>query len=211
MIHSQIVTKNQIDNSFFHKKDTLTESVMNKAVKILTAFLLVLFMKILYCSSFIFIIALCVYHFDIQINTTSSIPIGIYTLDRSKDNLDKARTILFCLNNEYSEIAKTRGYLPVGKCKSGLSPIGKHIVAAADDFVEITKEGIYVNGYLLPDTRPMTYDSNSLELKHSKLKRRLNKNEFLVASLKKDSFDSRYYGIVKREEILGVLKELVVI
>ncbi|MBE6422326.1 conjugative transfer signal peptidase TraF [Succinivibrio dextrinosolvens] len=168
-------------------------------------------MKILSCSTIIFIITLCVYLFDIQINTTSSIPIGIYTLDRNKGILGNNKTILFCLNNEYAQIAKTRGYLPVGKCKNGLSPIGKHIVASANDFVEITKYGIYVNGKLLPKSKPMPYDSNGRILYYSKIKKILNKDEFLVASLKKDSFDSRYYGIVGRKEILGVLKELVII
>lgn len=168
-------------------------------------------MKILSCSAFIFILAISVYFFDIQINTTSSVPIGIYTLDRNKEKLGNSKTILFCLNNEYTTIARTRGYLPVGKCKNGLSPIGKHIVASANDFVETTKEGIYVNGNLLPNTRPMPYDGNRLKLTYSKIKRILNKDEFLVASLKKDSFDSRYYGIVYRKEILGVLKELVII
>ena len=168
-------------------------------------------MKILSCSTIIFIITLCVYQFDIQINTTSSIPIGIYTLDRNKGILGNNKTILFCISNEYVEIAKTRGYLPVGKCKNGLSPIGKTIVASENDFVEITNDGIYVNGKLLPKTKPVPYDKNRRKLTYSKIKRILNKDEFLVASLKKDSFDSRYYGIVGRKEILGVLKELVII
>lgn len=164
---------------------------------------------VLSISCLLIAISICYIQLNLNINITSSIPIGIYRLDPNDISLNKGKKILFCLNGTYRKIAKERKYLSSGKCPSGLSPIGKQIVAEENDRVQLTSDGIIVNGVLIQATKPLIKDSEGRTLIHEKYNRKLKKNEVIVASSKNESFDSRYYGIVKKEDILGIIKEVI--
>ncbi len=168
-------------------------------------------MKTLFLSLAILNTALCIYSFDIRFNITSSIQKGAYKLTKDNTDISKGNIILFCLKDKYSVIAKERKYLSQGKCANNLSPIGKHVIASYKDKVRITTEGIYVNGIHIKNTRPLSHDIEGRELSNAEIDKILDQDEFIVASTKIDSFDSRYYGIVKRKEILGKLQELLLI
>lgn len=168
-------------------------------------------MKTLFLSALFLGTALGIHSFDIKFNTTPSIPPGIYRLSKDNADITKGNIVLFCLNNKYATIAKERKYLSQGKCSNGLSPIGKHVVASYPDKVKITSDGIHVNGHLIKSTRPLAHDKNGRKLIHAEIHRLLEQDEFIVASSKTDSFDSRYYGIVKRKDIQGKLKEVLII
>lgn len=168
-------------------------------------------MKILFLSALFLGTALSIYGLDIRINTTPSIPLGIYRLSRENTDITKGNIVLFCLNHKYKKIAKARKYLSAGKCSYSLSPIGKHVVASYPDKVKISSDGIHVNGHLIKSTRPLAHDKDGRKLIHAEIHKQLEQNEFIVASSKTDSFDSRYYGIVKRKDIQGKLKEVLII
>ena len=150
------------------------------------------------------------YYLDIWFNITPSIPQGIYRLSKNENEIKNDSIILFCLNNKYAEIAKDRKYISAGKCRKGLSPIGKHVIASYPDKVKINNNGIYINGKLVKNTRPLPQDKEGRNLIHTELCKTLKQDEFIVASSKEDSFDSRYYGIVERKDIEGKLKEILV-
>lgn len=164
-------------------------------IAIITLFLLLL-SYISYFSNFI-------------INTTKSIPIGVYVSLNSKDPLDKNDLISFCLNDEYFknlaikfDFIKENG----GRWCNGVQPILKPIVAVKGDIVFINKDGITVNGNLISNTKPILDIKNSSNFVYKKT---LEEDEFIVASSEPTGYDSRYYGIIKLSDINTKIKPVI--
>ncbi len=167
-------------------------------------------MKLTYISLFFVLISTLITSFNIKINLTSSIPKGIYVLKENKIHIAKGDTVLFCLPGKYNKFILNRKYLSHGSCDLGYAPIGKKIVAGPKDHVIISKSGITVNGNLLKDTRPLPKDDKNRSLYQITIEKVLKENEFIVASSKRNSFDSRYFGIIEKKVIKGILEEVIV-
>jgi len=88
------------------------------------------------------------------INSTKSIPVGLYWL--SSEPVEKGAYVMFCPPpiGVFDE-AKARGYLGAGFCPGGYGYLMKRVLAAKDDAVTITDEGVRVNGELLPHSAPI--------------------------------------------------------
>lgn len=141
------------------------------------------------------------------INTSASLPAGLYqahplTQPRRGD------LVLACIPQLFAHYAYERGYLMSGRCQGEVAPIGKYIAAAGGDEVEITARGISVNGRLLPHSAPRARDGRGLELFSTTLHRRLGADELLLANPMAASFDSRYFGVVQRGQLLARLEPL---
>src|SRR5437879_10835511 len=81
--------------------------------------------------------------FGVRINLTSSLERGFYIVSRTPS----ANLVEFCPEGEAATISLQRGYrTPGGTCPDGASPLMKPIVAGAGDHVEVTTNGILVNG-----------------------------------------------------------------
>ena len=85
----------------------------------------------------------------------------------------------------------------------------KRIKGVAGDVADLTSEGIYINGKLIPDTKPRTKDSLGRIITSSVLHKTLQQNEIIVAGENIKSFDSRYFGIIHRDEILTAVVPLI--
>ena len=72
----------------------------------------------------------------------------------------------------------------------------------------INDRGIEVNDRLIDTTKPGSKDAQNRLLPKHNLDTVLKDDEFIVASQKQDSFDSRYFGIVRKDQIEGVIKKL---
>lgn len=72
----------------------------------------------------------------------------------------------------------------------------------------MSNNGIIVNNHYLPNTQKAHTDASGNSLDGASIRKVLEKEEYLVASFKENSFDSRYFGIVKEEEIIGKLKPI---
>lgn len=162
----------------------------------------------------LFISSLSVYGFtllprvlNLWINVSSSIPYGVYKkVDKYPQKDDY---ILFCLENELAKLSVERRYTTTGNCSFQSAPIGKKVVASQGDLVKIDKEGIEVNGMIISKTRPSTYDMLERRMPEYNMHRYLDNNEFIVASAKENSYDSRYFGIVRGEQIKGVIETII--
>jgi conjugative transfer signal peptidase TraF len=91
----------------------------------------------------------------IRINTTSSIPVGLY---RTSDvPMEKGAHVLFCppphFNRGVFELARERGYIGAGFCPGGYGYMMKRVLAVGRDVVNIDVDGVRVNGQLLPPGR----------------------------------------------------------
>ena len=74
----------------------------------------------------------------LRINPTPSLPKGIYRLaaEHGFADLAKGDLVSFCLQGEFVELAKERGYLEAGSCPSGLRPLLKRLEGLPGDFVD---------------------------------------------------------------------------
>lgn len=141
------------------------------------------------------------YHFTV--NVTASMPIGLYRFVRTEINVKD--DVLLCPPEKAGSFAVSRKYLLKGSCPGGSVPLLKQVAAIPGDVVEVDEEGIYVNGILLPKTKPLKTDSFGREMPKLDLKKKLQKNECLVVSHNDEKgYDSRYFGIVDFQRLKKV-------
>lgn len=86
----------------------------------------------------------------------------------------------------------------------------KKIVAEGRDTVTITSEGVTVNGAIIPNSKPMTADTEGRVLHHHALPRTtLHDNQLLLMSdYSPQSFDGRYFGPVDRSTVISTVRPL---
>ena len=142
----------------------------------------------------------------VRLNTTGSLPIGLYRVSRATD----ANLVEFCPPEPFSEISVSRSYRTAGICPDGDNPLLKPIVARQGDIVQLSEFGIVVNGVLLRNTAPRPVDSKGRFLPHFPFGTyQVSAGTVWVASSYHPlSFDSRYFGPIPVGEIREHLKAL---
>jgi conjugative transfer signal peptidase TraF len=116
-----------------------------------------------------------------RFNATSSLPVGIYRL--SVDAPERGDYAAFCLEGEFAELARERGYLQAGSCPSGLRPLLKIVAALPGDPVPGD-----------PAVRPA--DSLGRPLPSILQESVVPPGMALLLAEHPGSFDSRYFGPV---------------
>jgi conjugative transfer signal peptidase TraF len=147
-----------------------------------------------------------IYAAGIRVNTTPSIPLGVYQL--SNEPVVKGAYVLLCPPPvAVFAMAKARGYVGAGFCPGGYGHLMKRLVAAKDDQVTINAEGVAVNGQRLPLSKPIKLDGGGRPLPHYAKSWVLDSDEVLVMSdSNSGSFDGRYFGSIQRAQIVGVIR-----
>lgn len=143
----------------------------------------------------------------VRINTSSSIPLGLYVVTC----ISNAKLIEFCPSEPFATQSSERGYRTHGlSCPDGAVPILKPIVASEGDIVVVSLDGIQVNGQTLPQTAPLTADRAGRQLQPWPFgKYRVGPGEVWVASTySKGSYDSRYMGPIRTTQIRKRLRPL---
>lgn len=169
-------------------------------------FLTILFLtvSVLFIASYVFT------SLNYTINITSSLPLGIYKT-KSITTLQRGDIILFCLDPKFSEKVADKKVLTQGTCPFNLAKIGKKVVAVPNDAVTINQDGITVNEKTLANTKVNLDVVATLEIPLIEYEGILRSHEYVVASEKDNSFDSRYFGIVTEDKILGTLRPVLTI
>jgi conjugative transfer signal peptidase TraF len=144
--------------------------------------------------------------FGVRLNLTPSLPHGFYITSHSPS----ANLVEFCPQGAAASISLSRQYRTAGACPDGGAPLLKPAVAFPGDEVQVTADGIRVNGQLLP---------NSAGRFHDHLQRPLGPCPYgtykvepgtvwVVSSFNSYSFDSRYYGAIPESTIRHHLRPL---
>lgn len=156
----------------------------------------------------VFMVYGLVYAAGIRLNTTPSIPVGVYRL--TNEPIVKGAYVLFCPPPAaVFDMAKARGYLGAGYCSGGYGHLMKKILAVQDDVVVIGTDGVQVNGQLLPLSAPIKADGAGRPLPDYKADSVLDSTEVLVMSdSNSSSFDGRYFGPIQRSQIQGVIRPI---
>lgn len=142
-----------------------------------------------------------------RINTTPSIPEGIYQI--SSGDFRRGELVGFCLDSEnpFSQLAEEREYLGSGSCPSGLQPLIKNLVGLPGDDLRITDEGLILNGDFLQGTALANHDSQGRPMPPSLLNEGIIPDGLCLALSQGHigSFDSRYFGLVPLESLRKVI------
>ncbi len=145
-----------------------------------------------------------------KVNTTKSIPIGLYWAINAQ--VQKGAYVMFCPpENNLFDMAKSRGYIAAGFCPGDYGCLMKRVVAVEGDSVNVLPEGVFVNGALLPNSKPLEADPSGrplprLSLDHYPLKA---SQVLLMSDVSKTSFDGRYYGPVEISQIKTVIRPVI--
>lgn len=142
-----------------------------------------------------------------RINDTKSIPLGLYWL--TNDPIEKGAYVLFCPPQApIFEEAKHRGYIGSGVCPGGFGYMMKRVLAAKNDTVSITDEGVCVNGERLPLSTPVEADKAGRPLHRFQTAyfTVADSDLLLMSDVSAKSFDSRYFGPINRSQIKGVIR-----
>jgi conjugative transfer signal peptidase TraF len=168
-------------------------------------------MKRLFSISFgvtlsVFAFCAVAYALGIRLNTTPSIPVGVYQL--TDDPIVKGSYVYFCPPPApVFDMAKERGYLAGGYCPGGYGHLMKKTLAVNGDVVAIGAGGVHINGLFLPLSSPVLTDGAGRPLPKFETSKVLGSDEFLLmADNNGSSFDGRYFGTINRTQIEGVIR-----
>ena len=150
--------------------------------------------RMLTSATSLFLATVVTWFAGLRVNLSGSMPIGLYRV-RSGPPV-KGAMVLACLPADVAVFARSRGYVPNGRCPGSTAPIGKVVLAMAGDSVEVTAEGLLLNGRPVRNTRPLAVDAAGRSL------RRFPDGTYIVAQdevwlyspYSTRSFDSRYFG-----------------
>lgn len=154
--------------------------------------------------------AVC-YVAGIHVNTTRSLPRGIYWT--SSAPIEKGSYVIFCPPEaDAFDVARQRNYIGSGFCSGRYGPIMKMVLAAKGDAITVTDDGMMVNGRLLPHSKPRRADPAGRVLpRYQADNYRLNDSELLMMSNVNDlSFDGRYFGPINRSQVMRVIRPIII-
>ena len=141
-----------------------------------------------------------------RVNTSPSIALGLYwTCRKPAENGDY---VMFCPpRSELFDTARERRYIGAGFCSGGYGYIMKRVLAAQNDAVTVTQDGVRVNGKLLPFSAVLEADQGGRPLpRYRSDGYTLNEHQvLLMTDVHPFSFDSRYFGPIDRSQIKSVI------
>lgn len=146
----------------------------------------------------------------LRVNTTHSIPRGFYwTIDAP---ITTGAYVVFCPpRTAVFELAARRGYIATGVCESGYGYVMKRVLAAKGDAIAVHDDGVYINGTLLPNSVPLLADGAGRALPRYRVDgMRLDDTAvLLMGDVSGASFDGRYFGPIKREQITTAIRPVI--
>jgi len=144
---------------------------------------------------------------------TPSLPLGVYeTVDGP---VRPGVVVTFCLPQPAATLAAARGYVARGRpladgCADGTEQLGKQVAAVHGDTVTVADTGLAVNGHQLANTARLPRDSYGRPLPlYPAGTYVVHAGElWLVATVNRRSFDSRYFGPVPERNVTSIIRPL---
>lgn len=127
----------------------------------------------------------------ISVTITPSLRHRIYLLDRapSKEQIVRNSYVLFELHSKYLEGAKTKKTLKQAACVEG-------------DILRVRQGSYYCNDTYLGSAKEYSLQEEKLE--YFKFEGEIPKGSLFVFGNHVDSFDSRYFGFVRKEDVIAI-------
>lgn len=147
------------------------------------------------------------------INTTPSLPRGLWQTTPIHGPVQRGEIVLLCpLKTEAFILAYRRGYLGGGDCPSGFERMQKPIVALPGDKVQVSVQGISVNGQWLKNSVSLATDMRNrpLPVVPPGAYTVAPNTVWVVSTFNRLSYDSRYFGPVPLSDIKGSARPIFV-
>jgi conjugative transfer signal peptidase TraF len=158
-------------------------------------------------SAFVLVSVATVLQFaGLRVNASASLPMGLYKI--TSDFSEKL--VAFCPPEPFASLSAGRGYRRRGSCPDGFEPLMKPVVATSGDVVDLSVNGIAINGRRVPNSAPEPFDTKGRPLTHwPSGKYRVGSDAmWVVSSFNVRSFDSRYFGPIPLCSIRSHLRPL---
>lgn len=155
-------------------------------------------LKIIRIITITFLIFLTGYYFskNLVINPSDSIEVGIYRKTLWND-FSKGKYVMYIPKEKFQKYIKKDT-----SEKNKTITLLKKIAASEKDVVEIKDFVLYING----EEKGKLLKLKGLTEKSPNFKKILSKDEFFLLGETSDSFDSRYFGIVKKQDLISEIK-----
>lgn len=127
----------------------------------------------------------------LRFNPTPSLPKGLYRIAPGQD-VAKGDFVSFCLQGEFADLAKERGYLQAGSCPNDLRPLLKRLAGLPGDYIEAGSLAV------------RSVDSQRRPMPSLLASGVIPSGMALVLADHEGSFDSRYFGLVRLDSLQRV-------
>ncbi len=151
------------------------------------------------------------YLLNLKLNYTPSYPRGLYQVKKlSAEQLKRGDLVLVCPKlNDALKVAAERNYIHFSyECDSGFTPLMKRIVAMEGDYVEVNAKGVHVNKSLIDNSIPLKVDTKNRPMPIAKSGITPKGRIWIISEYSDVSFDSRYFGDLDIESVIGTMKPL---
>lgn len=144
----------------------------------------------------------------LRLNVSRSLPLGLYQIVGDRSTVQTGSVVIVCLPGEWTRFARERRILGPGRCKGGSYGLGKIVLAAGGDTVDIRDAGLVVNGERIPNSRVLERDSRGRSVPHHPWGTYLLEPDqlWLFSPYHATSFDSRYFGPLTRSHVRAVVR-----
>ncbi|WP_410369528.1 conjugative transfer signal peptidase TraF [Chelatococcus asaccharovorans] len=143
----------------------------------------------------------------LRVNLTRSYPLGLWRIEPLGRPPAAGDLVFVCPPESPAfRMARQRGYLGRGLCRGWLSPLIKTVVATEGQSVEIG-EHVSIDGRLLPHSDVRRSDAEGRALSPWR-GGRVPRGHLYLHSDFAGSFDSRYFGPVPADGLLGLAHPL---
>lgn len=142
--------------------------------------------------------------YKIMFQITPSLPKGIYWIYHP-EQIEKGMICVFDIPQNVYGLMKTRRWL----LEHFRFYLSKPLVATERDIVDVSAAGLFINGRYFGPVKQ--YDSQGLPLPRLYRRYVLAQGEYFFASTYNNSFDSRYFGPIRKDSIRWVEKPLIVL
>ncbi len=161
-------------------------------------------------SAAVFLIVGIAHAEGLWINTTDSMPIGLW-LETPAHAARIGDVVLVCLPDTPTvRIGQSRGYIAPGPCPSGQETVLKPVAAGPGDIIDVSTQGVTVNGKELRNSGQLGHDSQGRPLPafpagHYPV---APGELWLVSAHNPRSFDSRYFGPIQAASVRSTVRPL---
>lgn len=142
-----------------------------------------------------------------RINLTPSAALGLWQILPLQRAAKVGDRVFVCPpDTPMMREAFARGYLRRGLCAGGVAPLIKSVAAVAGQKVEIGT-GVFIDGQPLLSSRPLPHDASKRPL-HPYQGGVIALGHIYLHSEFPGSFDSRYFGPISTDTIVGLAQEI---
>ncbi|WP_252193175.1 MULTISPECIES: conjugative transfer signal peptidase TraF [unclassified Rhizobium] len=142
-----------------------------------------------------------------RVNLTPSEPLGLWRIVKPDRAILAGDRVFICPpDTDKMHKARARGYLRFGLCRGWVAPLIKTVVATSGQMIEIDDD-VRVDGHSLPHSRVAPVDGQGREMVQYDGGVVPPGMVFLHSEFP-GSFDSRYFGPLPMDGILGLAQEV---